>query len=417
MKQPTSFEHYLNAVRETSQLLNFSKKEISILENPNNVIKKTLVVKDGTYPAYRIQFNNARGPYKGGIRFHQDVDIDEVKALAALMAIKCAVIDVPLGGAKGGVQVDTKQISGDEHERIARMWAREMEKDIGPDKDIPAPDMYTGPETMAYMLDEYEKITGKNVPAVVTGKPIALGGSLGRDSATAQGGVFVLEAYVKQKSKKEKLERSKLRVAVQGFGEVGYFAAKILHELGYIIVAVSDSKGGIYSKDEQNGLDIEKIKKIKDDKGSVVHAIEYGAVLSSGEILTCACDILIPAALGDQFNKDNAGEVQAHTILELANTPSSTEADDIFEERDITVIPDVLANAGGVTVSYFEWVQNRQQYYWDADEVHNKLKRRMERAFQKVSDVAEQKNTTLRTASFCVGAERIIEAERLRGRV
>jgi len=410
----TPFANYVERITKTAKLLNISEKTVSALITPDAVIEKdiTITKDDGssvTLPAYRVQFNNSRGPYKGGIRFHSAADLDEVKALAAAMAIKCAVVGIPMGGGKGGVTFDPKSFSRKEIEEVSRAWARSMASSIGVDKDIPAPDVYTTPEIMSYMLDEYEKVVGHSEPGMITGKPLALGGSLGRGIATAQGGMFVLEELIGVLGK----NRNEMRVIVQGFGNAGYTMASILHKLGYTIVGLSDSKNAIYSKE---GLDPEHVMKIKKEKGSVsdVSGVE---VLTNEELLVSSCDILVPAALDNQIRDDNANNIQASIIVELANGPTTPDADAILNEKGVVLIPDVLANAGGVTVSYFEWVQNRQGYYWAEEEVESKLHIIMKKSFQDVWMFAQENKLPLRDGAFALAVKRIVEAMELRGRV
>ncbi len=396
------------------------------LMTPDAVREATLTVRtsagEESFPAYRVQFSNARGPYKGGIRFHPAADLEEVKALAAAMAVKCAVVGVPLGGAKGGVAVDPKQYNRTDIERIARAYVRAMQPYLGVDLDIPAPDVYTTPEIMAWMLDEYEQIVGRSEPGMITGKPVALGGSYGRDTATAAGGVHVLDAYVEERG----LDPTSLTVAVQGFGNAGAAVAKLLHARGYRIVALSDSAGTIVSAE---GLDPHRVEEAKRVGGGVTSLyctgsvcddaalVEDGAaVLPAEAVLAVACDILIPAALDNQLRVDNANTVRASLILELANNPTTPEADRMLADRGVVVIPDVLANAGGVTVSYFEWVQNRQQYAWTEEEVTQRLREQMRETYRVVSTRAEADEVTLREAAYRVGVSRIHEAMMLRGR-
>jgi glutamate dehydrogenase/leucine dehydrogenase len=415
-------EHIVEALRT----LGVTIAEEQALMKPDWVREATLKVqtKKGSeeFPAYRVQFNNARGPYKGGIRFHPTADLEEVKALAATMAVKCAVIDVPLGGAKGGIAFDPKQYDEADIELISRAYIRAMHAYVGVDIDIPAPDVYTTPEIMGWMLDEYEKISGKNEPGMITGKPLALGGSVGRDSATAQGGVYVLDAYIRE----QQLDSKDLTVAIQGFGNAGAMVAKLLHTAGYKIVALSDSKGTLHNP---NGLDPHRVEEAKKSGGGVTSLYCTGTVCDAGKLmqdgaevldveaaLGVKCDILIPAALDNQIRADNAHSVQASIIVELANNPTTPEADAVLFKRNVTIIPDVLANAGGVTVSYFEWVQNRQQYYWAREEVDERLKQKMIAAYTTLTLRMHQDGVSYRQAAYRVGMERIHRAMQLRGR-
>jgi len=420
---PNAFLNYVQNIERISKALNLRDVEKKFLITPDRVIEKNIKVNGKTLKAYRIQFSNVRGPYKGGIRFHEKADLDEVSALAALMAVKCAVVDIPFGGAKGGIQFNPKEYTKEEIEEISRVFVKVFAEHLGEDKDVPAPDVYTNAEIMAYMLDEYEKIKGKSEPGAFTGKPIALGGSEGRANATAQGGVYVLEEYVKSKGWRKR----ELRVAIQGFGNAGYNAALLLHELGYRIVAVSDSKGGIYS---DRGLDPQAVYKVKHEKDSIIEMYCEGSVcdmerlekdrariLEPGELLLVDCDILVPAALDNQIREDNAEEIKAKVVLELANGPTTPRADIILEKKGIVVIPDVLANAGGVVVSYFESVQNRMNFYWGKGEVEERLTERMVDSYARVSGLSKEKDVSLREAAYILGTGRILEAARLRGRI
>ncbi len=422
----TPFEQIKLHIKKATENLKLTDAETATLLKPDRVLEKTLSVETRKgkeeLKAFRVQFNNARGPYKGGIRFHSAADLAEVEALAAAMAIKCAVVGIPFGGAKGGVTIDPKTYDRNEIEKIARAYVGAFFEHLGSDKDIPAPDVYTNPEIMAFMLDEYEQLAGHSEPGMITGKPLSLYGSKGRDSATATGGAIVLASYLKAVGKKDKQT-----VAVQGFGNAGGTVAKLLHNAGLCIVALSDSQGTLYRKD---GLDPYAIDEAKQKGGAVTSLYCEGSVCDAEalakdgaevfppeHVLSVPCDILVPAALDNVITKENASEVKAKIILELANNPVTPEADELLKKREVKVIPDVLGNAGGVTVSYFEWVQNRSGYYWDDAEVGSKLKEIMEDAFLNVYQYSLSKEIPLRAAAYEIGVDRIIEAMRLRGRV
>lgn len=410
------YEQIQSHITTALQSLKIPSHEAERLMTPDAIhihnLKVTTEKGEEIFPSFRVQFNNARGPYKGGIRFHPKADEDEVKALAAAMAVKCAVVDIPLGGAKGGVQFDPKDYSEKDVHTIARAYARAMSEHIGVDKDIPAPDVYTTPEIMAVMLDEYEKVTGRSEPGVITGKPILLGGSKGRGEATAQGGVFILEAFVKEIGRLP----SEMRVAIQGFGNAGATMAFLLRDLGYNIIALSDSRGTIHHED---GLDLTVVENAKREHGSVIAAlgrIPGAHSLDSDDVLFIDCDVLIPAALDNQIRRDNVEGVKADIILELANNPITPEADEILFKKGTTVIPDVLANAGGVTVSYFEWVQNRMQFYWTTEDVKGKLKEKITSAYKDVIALSNAEKISQRQSAYRLAIARIHEAMKLRGR-
>ncbi|MGC8708672.1 MAG: Glu/Leu/Phe/Val family dehydrogenase, partial [Thermoplasmata archaeon] len=334
--------------------------------------------------------------------------LDTVKALAAWMTWKTSVVDIPYGGAKGGVICDPKSMSEAEIERLSRGYIRAIGRFIGPEKDIPAPDVYTTPQIMAWMMDEYSKIVGYNAPGVITGKPLEVGGSLGRGDATARGGMYCL----REAAKKIKLDLSKATVAIQGFGNAGQFAHKLITEMfGSKVVAVSDSKGGIYS---EKGLDFEKVLAHKEKTGSVVN-FPGTKNITNEELLELKVDVLIPAALENQITAKNADKIKAKIVLELANGPTTPEADEILYKKGILDIPDFLANAGGVTVSYFEWVQNINGYYWTLDEVHQKLDQKMTKAFWDVMDAMEKYKVEPRTAAYIVAVKRVADAVKIRG--
>ncbi len=417
------FDNFITRVKKTAKTLSLTEEEIISLITPDRIIKKDINIRGRNISAYRVQFDNSRGPYKGGIRFHNDVDEDEVKSLAGGMAIKCSAVNIPLGGAKGGVQFNPKESSQEEIEEISRGFVRSMIDFIGEDKDIPAPDIYTNSQIMAYMLDEYEKEKGKSEPGMITGKPLLIGGSLLRNVATAEGGAIILKKLVST-LKKDPLS---LKVAIQGFGNVGSNIAKILHNEGYTIVALSDSKGGMYKASGFDPIAIEKVKKQNKSIDSIYcdgsvcdykRMNEDGVkIISNEELLECDCDILIPAALGNQITEKNADKIKAKIILEVANNPINSEGDKILEKKEITIVPDVLSSAGGVVVSYFEWVQNRQNYYWDESEIKEKLSNIMIQAFEDAWIVKEERNINLRESVYLIAIERLIEAKRLRGRI
>lgn len=416
MDTSNPYYQYIVRLSRAAEALGLSEPVKRRLADPDRVLEKDISIDrdDGTAEtmrAFRVQFSNARGPYKGGIRFHPKADLDEVKMLGAQMAIKCAVVNIPLGGGKGGVQFDPKKYSKREIERVSRAFVRAMHENLGVDKDIPAPDVYTTPEIMGWMLDEFEKLQGRSEPGMITGKPIVLGGSLGRDTATAQGAVYVLEEVVSVMD----FPPRPLRVAVQGFGNAGYHAARLLHARGYKIVALSDSKHAIFADD----LCPRKVMEAKKKHGGGIEAyakeIAGVRVGTNEDLLAADCDILIPAALDNQITKENASRVKARIVLEIANGPTSPEADAILANQNTVVVPDVMANAGGVAVSYFEWVQNRQQYYWTEAEIFDRLKTLMVSAFREVGALADERGISLRDAAFLLGVRRIAQALEARG--
>lgn len=402
-----SFTSVVQFLEKIAPLANLSKKEVKLLQTPDKVLKAELTVNEKKYPAYRVQFNNARGPYKGGIRYHPEVSEDEVKSLAFWMTIKTAVTDLPFGGGKGGVTVDPKKLSKKELEELSRAYVRAFYKHLGPDTDIPAPDVYTTPEIMGWMLDEYQKLTGKKDPAFITGKPLELGGSKVRDIATALGGIYVLGEAVKKTGLREK------KVSIQGFGNVGMHMAKLLAKRGYTIVAVSDSKGGIY---DAKGLDVNEVIRVKETKGTVTEYVKANKI-SNEELLESNCSILIPSALSGVITSRNAKNIKAKIVLELANGPTTPEADEILSTRKVLVLPDILANAGGVTVSYFEWVQNKKNESWSEQEVKKKLQEKMISAFQPIWKEFSDGKKSFRTAAYVLALKKIVAAEKNRKRI
>jgi glutamate dehydrogenase/leucine dehydrogenase len=417
MEKTTAKSAYINiqnAIARAGIELGFNQATIDTITNPSTIIYESVMVPEigKNIDMYRVQFNNVLGPYKGGIRFHYDVNLDEIKTLAITMMLKCSLIGIPLGGAKGGATFNPRDYNEKEIQAVARAWARTMVPYIGVDKDIPAPDVNTDEQIMSYILDEYEKVTGRSEPGVITGKPLDLGGSKGRTQATSQGGVY---SMLKILEYNPELAGNR-KVVIQGFGNVGSNAAILLASEGFSIVGISDSKGAIYSA---SGLDIVSIESKKSQGKISLHDMFYGdetvQKITNQDLLLCACDILIPAAMENQITIDNASEIKAQMIVELANNPTSSEADIILKERKITVIPDFLANAGGVSVSYFEWVQNRQQYYWSAKEVDDKLYTLIVEATERVYALAQKDTSTLREAGFKIAVERIAKAATLRG--
>jgi glutamate dehydrogenase/leucine dehydrogenase len=382
------------------------------LRHPRRCLIVTLPVMmdDGSlkiFEGYRVQHDYSRGPAKGGIRYHPDVTLEEIKALASWMTWKCAVVSIPFGGAKGGVRCNPKEMSRAEIERMTRRYASEILIIIGPDRDIPAPDVYTDARVMAWIMDTYSVAHGHSVPGVVTGKPIALGGTLGRKEATGRGCVFTtIEA-----AKILKMDLTKATVAVQGFGNVGYSAAQIFHELGAKIIAVSDSKGGIFNP---RGLDPKKVLEAK-EKGTSVFDYEDGDRITNEDLLTLECDVLVPAALENIITLKNAAKVRARIIVEGANGPTVPEADEILQSNGVFVIPDILANAGGVTVSYFEWVQNIQEFFWSEEDVNRKLGEIMVRSFHEVFKMARDHKVTPRLGAYMLAVGRVAEAIELLG--
>ncbi|MEA1981445.1 MAG: Glu/Leu/Phe/Val dehydrogenase [candidate division Zixibacteria bacterium] len=412
------FSNALKKLKTSIKYLEIDEKYYDILSKPEAVLEHDIKIEmdsgeTKTFPGYRVQFNSARGPYKGGIRFHPEANLDEVKTLAFLMSIKCAVANIPMGGGKGGIQVAPKKLSQTEIEKLSRAWVREFFDKIGPEKDIPAPDVYTNPQIMTWMVDEYSKLAGKKSPAAFTGKPINQGGSAGREFSTSQGGFYVLIELLK-KLKKNPAETT---VAVQGFGNVGFHAARILHEHGFKVIIASDSKGSIYDM-RGEGMDPNNIMKTKKEKGGIYDCYCEGSVcdcenykkVSNNELLEMDVDVLIPAALENQITVENADRIKAKIVIELANGPITPEADEILFKKGIYVVPDILANAGGVIVSYFEWLQNLKNEEWSEEDVLKKLSDIMIKEFDNVWTIAQDKKIDLRTAAYILAIGRIVEA-------
>lgn len=383
-----------------------------ILRHPKRCLIVSIPVrmdngKTEVFTGFRVQHNVNRGPAKGGIRYHPSVSLDEVKALAMWMTWKCAVINIPYGGAKGGIICDPKKLSLSETERLTRRYVSEIISLIGPEKDIPAPDVNTNPQVMAWIMDTYSMSVGYSVPGVVTGKPVSIGGSLGRNKATSRGVMYSLMNAAKVLG----LDLATQRVVIQGYGNAGWNLARLLSEQGCSIVGVSDSLGGIYNS---KGLDPVKVYEHKKETGSVVDFTDSDEITNE-ELLSLDCDILVPAALEDQITEENADKIKAKLIAEATNGPTTPEADKILEEKGVFVIPDILANAGGVTVSYFEWVQDLQSYFWTERELNLKLRDIMRKAFDNVYRISQEKSVSMRKASLMLAIERVAEATRIRG--
>jgi glutamate dehydrogenase (NADP+) len=409
------FQDAVARVERIGEVAGVAAEVVDALRQPMAVLTADLPVRmddGGTrhFVAYRCRYNDALGPTKGGIRFHPNVSLEEVQALALWMTIKCAVVGIPYGGGKGGVIVDPKELSRMELERLSRAYMRAMAGFVGPDTDIPAPDVYTNARIMGWMADEYEAIRREKAPGVITGKPILLGGSLGRDEATGRGAFVVIQDY----AKREGLDPKQTRVAVQGFGNAGYHVARLLHAEGYRIVAVSDSKGACHSED---GFDVESLYQHKQEtrklegvycEGSVCELVDHEQI-SNEELLELDVDLLVPAALEGVIDASNASRIKARVIAEVANGPIVGAADEVLRDAGIAVLPDVLTNAGGVTVSYFEWVQNRQGYPWKLSQVRERLEEVLSDAFDAMWDAHQKDQVPLRDAAYVVALRRIGE--------
>jgi len=415
------FENALKKLHEATTILSLSEQEYIKMSTPEAVLKRTVTITmdsgiEQSFDAYRVQFNSALGPYKGGIRFHPHADLDEVKTLAFLMALKCSVVNIPMGGGKGGIQVNPKELSEAELERLSRAWVRIFFKDIGPKKDIPAPDVYTNPQIMLWMTDEYSKLAGKPSPAAFTGKPAEHGGSEGRAFSTAQGGYY----SIRELAKKLAMKPEETRVVVQGFGNAGYHIARIMHNAGYQIIGLSDSKGAVVV--QRGSFDPEQLHAYKKENGSIQGFVcdnkdckcDEHSHITNGELLEFETDILVPAALENQITDKNVDRIDTKVIVELANGPTTPEADAILFKKGVVVIPDILANAGGVTVSYFEWVQNLANHYWTLEEVQDKLKNKMQKATNDIWETKNKYNTDMRTSAYIIAIKRIINAIKLK---
>ncbi|OKL35563.1 Glu/Leu/Phe/Val family dehydrogenase [Domibacillus mangrovi] len=400
-----------NVVKEALTKLGYTEEMYELLKEPLRMLTVRIPVKmdDGSvkiFTGYRAQHNDAPGPTKGGVRFHPEVNEEEVKALAMWMTLKAGIVNLPYGGGKGGVVCDPRQLSMREIENISRGYVRAISQIVGPTKDIPAPDVYTNSQIMAWMMDEYSHIREFDSPGFITGKPIALGGSHGREKATAQG----VTICIHEAAKKRGIDIQGARVVVQGFGNAGSYLAKFMHDAGAKVVGISDAYGGLHDPD---GLDIDYLLDRRDSFGTITTLFDN--TITNQQLLELDCDILVPAAISNQITEENAYNIQASIIVEAANGPTSLEATRILTERGVLLVPDVLASAGGVTVSYFEWVQNNQGYYWTEEEVNKKLHENLIQAFDNIYEVSQTRGVDMRLAAYMVGVRRAAEASKFRG--
>ncbi len=416
LEKASAFDNAMQQFDRAAGILKLSANQIAVIKQPRKIVEAILPVRmdNGSielFKSYRVQHSIARGPAKGGVRFHPDVNIDEVKALAFWMTYKCAVVGIPMGGGKGGIVVDPRKLSIGELERLSRRYFAELIDIFGPDRDIPAPDVNTNPQIMAWFMDTYSMHHGDYIPAVVTGKPMELGGSAGRNTATAQGMVYCVAQAVKHFG----LELSELTVAIQGFGNAGSFAAKLLHDHGCTIKGISDVDGAFFNdKGIDPNIAIEWVKKNKSLKGFESSGLAE-KIDDAMALLELKVDLLIPAALENQITKKNAAKIKAKMIAECANGPCTPEADEILDDKNIFIIPDILCNAGGVTVSYLEWVQNRMGYYWKEEHIQRDLQEIMERSFLNILETSKKYKVSMRTAAFIDGISKVARAAELRG--
>ena len=410
-----AYDNFIAVVDKAAKAVGMDEQDYVLVKYPERELKVSVPIKmdDGSikvFEGYRVQHSSSRGPCKGGIRYHQDSDINEVRALAAWMSFKCAVVNIPYGGAKGAIKVDPTKLSKPELERLTRRYTASILPIIGPEKDIPAPDVNTNAQVMDWIMDTYSMMSGYTVHGVVTGKDLEVGGSVGRPEATGRGVTIITLELLK----KLKLDPKNVSIAIQGFGNVGAAAAKFLFEHGCKIVAVSDVSGGVRS---EKGLDIKKILEFVGNKKNFLKDYKEDGVehISNQDLLVTKCDVLIPAAMENQITKDNADKIQCKYIVEAANGPTTAEADEIIAKRGIILVPDILANAGGVTVSYFEWVQNLQSLTWELEDVNKMLEKVMVKAWQELDEKATKWGLNYRLAAYVVAIERISKAKKLRG--
>ncbi|MFS0890551.1 Glu/Leu/Phe/Val dehydrogenase [Peribacillus frigoritolerans] len=398
-------------IKEALDKLGYSEEVFELLKEPLRMLTVRIPIKmdDNStkiFTGYRAQHNDAVGPTKGGIRFHPEVDEEEVKALSMWMSLKCGIVNLPYGGGKGGIICDPRQMSIGELERLSRGYVRAISQIVGPTKDIPAPDVYTNSQIMAWMMDEYSRIREHDSPGFITGKPLVLGGSHGREKATAQGVTICIEEAAKRKG----IELKGARIIVQGFGNAGSFLAKFMHDAGAKVIGISDAYGAIYKPE---GLDIDYLLDKRDSFGTVTTLFDH--TITNQELLEQDCDILVPAAISNQITKENAHLIKAQIVVEAANGPTTLEATKILTERNVLLVPDVLASSGGVTVSYFEWVQNNQGYYWEDEEVQTKLKALLVNSFNQIYEMSETRKVDMRLAAYMVGVRKMAEASIFRG--
>lgn len=417
-KEAKSMEENLNLftstqdiIKEALEKLGFNDEMYELLKEPLRVLTVRIPIRmdDGTvkvFQGYRSQHNDAVGPTKGGVRFHPEVNEDEVKALSMWMTLKCGIVGLPYGGGKGGIVCDPRTMSMNEIERLSRGYVRAISQIVGPTKDIPAPDVYTNSQIMAWMMDEYSRLRENDSPGFITGKPIVLGGSEGREKATAQGVTICIEEAAKKKG----INLNGARVVIQGFGNAGSYLAKFLHDYGAKVIGISDAYGALHDPD---GLDIDYLLDRRDSFGTVTTLFENK--ITNKELLELECDILVPAAISNQITADNAHNIKASIIVEAANGPTTMEATKILNDNGVLLVPDVLASAGGVTVSYFEWVQNNQGYYWSEEEVNDKLRTKLVASFNNVYKTAETRHVNMRLAAYMVGLRNAAEATKFRG--
>jgi len=398
-------------IKKALDALGYKEEVYELLKEPMRLLTVKIPVRmdDGSvqiFTGYRAQHNDSVGPTKGGVRFHPNVSETEVKALSIWMSLKCGIVDLPYGGGKGGIICDPRSMSFRELEQVSRGYVRAISQIVGPTKDIPAPDVMTNAQVMAWMLDEYSRIREFDSPGFITGKPIVLGGSLGRETATAKG----VTICIHEAAKKRGIELKGARVVIQGFGNAGSFLAKFMHDEGAKVIGISDAYGALH---DENGLDIDYLLDRRDSFGTVTKLFDN--TITNEELLELDCDILVPAAIENQITEDNADKIKASIVVEAANGPTTLKATEMLTERGVLLVPDVLASAGGVTVSYFEWVQNNQGYYWTEDEVAERLEKAIIRAFNNVYDTATNRKVDMRLASYMVGVRKMAEASKLRG--